>query len=99
MNLTPNQKRYLRGIAHHLHPLVTLADKGPSDNVLKELEVALLAHELVKVRITAPDRETFALWLERLLEASAARLVQKIGHVATLYRRHPTEAKLSLPRG
>lgn len=98
MSLTANQKRYLRGIAHHLHPLITLAEKGPSDAVLKELEIALLAHELVKVRISAPDRETAALWMDRLLEATAARLVQKIGHVVTLYRRHPSEPKLSLPR-
>jgi len=36
--------------------------------------------------------------MDRLLEATAARLVQKIGHVVTLYRRHPSEPKLSLPR-
>jgi RNA-binding protein len=97
MPLSANQRRYLRGVAHALHPLVTLAEKGPSDAVLGELESCLLTHELVKVRIKAPDRKVKADWLEHLLIGTGALLVQHVGHVATLYRKHPSEPKLALP--
>jgi RNA-binding protein len=74
-----------------------IAENGVSPAILKELEVALNAHELVKVRISAPDRETKTLWLGELIGASKSELIQQIGHIATLFRR-AKEPKLQLPK-
>ena len=98
MPLTTSQRRYLRGICHQLHPIVTVAEKGVSPSIVKELDAALKAHEIVKVRISAPDRETKAAWTTELVAASRAELVQQIGHVLSLYRKHPSEPKLQLPK-
>lgn len=98
MPLSSSQRRYLRGLAHPLHPLVMIGEKGYTDAVRKELEGALLAHELVKVRISAPDRESRDQWGQALLQDAGAELVQKIGHVYTLYRPHPDQPRLALPR-
>jgi RNA-binding protein len=59
--LSDKVKRELKAKAHHLNPVVTIGDKGLSKPVLKELDIALDAHELIKVRIHSDDRE------ERLL--------------------------------
>jgi RNA-binding protein len=98
MPLSLPQRRFLRGLSHSLHPLVMIAEKGVSTNVIKELDVGLSAHELVKVRISAPDRETKTLWLGELMGATRSELVQQIGHIATLYRKNAKEPKLPLPK-
>jgi RNA-binding protein len=95
--LSNTQRRYLRGLTHSLHPIVMIAENGVSSAIQKELEIALNAHELVKVRISAPDRETKTLWLGELIGASGAELIQQIGHIATLYRKSK-EPKLILPK-
>jgi RNA-binding protein len=98
MALNLNQRRFLRGLSHSLHPIVMVAEKGVTPSIIKELNIALEAHELVKVRISAPDRESKTLWLGELIGASRSELVQQIGHIATLYRKHPKEPKLPLPK-
>jgi putative YhbY family RNA-binding protein len=57
IELTPEQRRTLRAAAHHLHPLVTVAGKGLSDTVLKEIDRTLGAHELIKVKLQGIERE------------------------------------------
>ena len=86
INLTGKQKRHLRGLAHELHPLVTISDKGLSENVLAELELTLEHHELIKVRVNAIDREERRELIAQLVEKSRSTLIQTIGHIALLYR-------------
>ena len=57
MALTNPQLRYLRGLAHDLNPVIMVGNKGVTDALVAELEVALDHHELVKVRISAGDRD------------------------------------------
>jgi RNA-binding protein len=96
-SLTGKQKNHLRGLAHALHPLVIVGEKGLTESLLQEARQALEAHELVKVRINAADREEREERIETLLEATASALVQKIGHIAVLYR-PSKKPKLQLPR-
>lgn len=98
MPLSNSQRRYLRGLAHALHPVVMIGDKGLTPAVQKELELALLTHELVKVRINAPDRETRDGWAQTMLQDAGAESVQQIGHVLTLFRANRDDPKLALPR-
>ncbi len=98
MSLSNSQLRHLRGLGHVLKPVVAIAGKGLSDTVMAELEIALDHHELIKVRISADDRETRDALIESLLMRSRAEKVQRVGHVLTLFRRNPRDPKVELPR-
>lgn len=98
MPLTSSQRRYLRGLAHDLKPVIQLGAKGATEAVQAEFDQALGHHELVKVKIPAEDREDFAAMARQLAESAGAELVQTIGRTAVYYRRHPDEPKLALPK-
>jgi RNA-binding protein len=87
MNLDNDTRKLLRRIGHALTPVVTLGDKGLSENVAAELERALADHELVKIRITGSDRERRRALAREVLAATGAEQVQAIGHVVLLYRK------------
>lgn len=86
MALTEPQKRYLRGLAHKLKPVVMLGNAGLSEGVANELDLSLEHHELIKVRVSAEDRETRDALIQALCESARCELVQRIGHIAILYR-------------
>ncbi len=88
MPLKASQRKNLRGQAHHLKPLVTIADKGLSESVVAEIQRALNDHELIKVKLRS-DRETRNLWAQSIADLCQAELVTRIGQVACFYRRHP----------
>jgi RNA-binding protein len=96
--LTNPQKRYLRGLAHDLKPVVLVGAKGVTPSVLAELDQALEQHELLKVRVAASDRDERDAWIEALAEGSGAAIAGRIGHVAILYRRRPEKPLVILPR-
>jgi RNA-binding protein len=99
MPLSDSQRRHLRGLAHHLKPVVMVGQDGLKDSLLAELDGALTAHELAKVKVAAADREARAGMVADLVAASGAELVQSIGHVAALFRRNLKKPKIALPRG
>jgi RNA-binding protein len=88
MPLKASQKKNLRGQAHHLKPLVTVADKGLSESVIAEIKRALNDHELIKVKLRS-DREHRKQWAQSIVELCDAELITSIGQVACYYRRHP----------
>ena len=96
--LTSNQKRYLRGLAHSLKPVILVGGKGITEPLLAELDLALDHHELVKERIAAEDRDARDAGIAVLLERSGAQLVQRVGNLACLFRRNPEAAQIPLPR-
>jgi RNA-binding protein len=96
--LTNPQKRYLRGLAHDLKPVVQVGAKGVTPAVLAELELALEQHELLKVRVAAGDRDERDAWIEALAEGCGAAVAGRIGHVAILYRRRSEKPLVILPR-
>jgi RNA-binding protein len=96
MSLTPNQKRQLKSLAHHLKPVVMIGQHGLSENVLKEIEIALDAHELIKVRISGSEREERLEMINRVTEQCRSELVQTIGHVAVFFRRNSNKPKIEL---
>lgn len=86
MKLSEKQKRHLRGLAHQRKPVVMIGDKGLTPAVVRETDLSLAHHELLKVRVNAGDRQQRQEMLQSLCEATGASLVQTIGHVAVLYR-------------
>jgi RNA-binding protein len=95
--LSNPQKRHLRSLAHHLKPVVMIGQHGLKDSILEELELALDAHELIKVRVSAEDRDDREQMIARLVEASGADLIQTIGHIAVLFRRNQKKPRVALP--
>lgn len=96
--LSGKAARYLRGLGHHLDPIVQIGKEGITEGVVKATRTALLAHELVKVKVLpeAPiDRKEAG---EELADRAGASLAQTLGRTLLLYKRHPHKPKIELPR-
>jgi len=98
-SLTNAQTRFLRGQAHDLKAMLQVGGKGITDSVIAELDGALEHHELIKVKIAAEDRDVRDAMIAELAQRSGAALVQRIGHVAILYRQSKDRRQIVLPRG
>ena len=96
MTLTGKQKNYLRGIAHSKHPIVSIGNKGLTDAVLNELEIALEQHELVKIKLPGGSKSEKTALLDSMADKSNSESVQLIGNVGVLYRASD-DTKISLP--
>ncbi len=95
--LSEKQRKYLRGLGHGRDPIVLIGQSGLSAGVTKELDLALDAHELVKVRARVGDRDERDLIFEELTKQTSSALVQRIGNVGLFYRRHKEKPKIILP--
>jgi len=98
MPISPSQRRYLRSLAHDLQPVILLGAKGATQAVVKELDLALGHHELVKVKLSGGDKDEREAQITYLVEGTGAESVQQIGHTVVLFRRNEDEPKLALPR-
>ena len=86
MTLTGKQKNYLRGIAHNLNPVVMLGNKGLTDAVMNEIELALDQHELIKIKLPGNDKAEKVALLALITTKSNSVPVQLIGRVGVIYR-------------
>lgn len=95
------QKKFLRGLAHKLQPIVYIGQKGVTRTVCAAFEEALNTHELIKVKFVENKEKTtkkeICVQLEQRANAALAGL---IGHVAIFYRPHPNleKRKIVLPQ-
>lgn len=96
--LSNPQKRYLRGLAHELKPVLLVGAKGVTAPLVAEADIALEHHELIKVRFSAEDRELRDEWIAELVERSQASLVARIGNIAILFRRSREKPLIALPK-
>ncbi len=97
-DLSGKQRRHLRGLAHHLDPVVQIGKDGLSPGIESALRDALERHELVKVRVleSAPlDREEAK---EPLARAAGAHVVATVGRIVILYRMRKDEPRIALPK-
>jgi RNA-binding protein len=98
MPLTPRQRAHLKGLAHHLKPVVVIGKDGLSEPVVRQIGDALAHHELIKVKLGegAPlDRKEA---LAALPAATGAEVVQNLGRNFVLYRADPEEPRIVLPQ-
>ena len=94
--LTSKEKRRLRQVAHHLQPVVTVAEKGVTEGLLDETRRALSDHEIIKAKVNVADRGNRRELGEALAAQSESEIVQVIGKVWVLYRANPdADPKLS----
>jgi putative YhbY family RNA-binding protein len=91
--------RASRARAHALKPVVWVASTGPTEGVVRELDRALAAHELVKIHAAIDDRKERRRLLQSLCEILDAQPVQTIGKMLVAFRPRPqpTEAPAAAP--
>jgi RNA-binding protein len=89
--LTSADRKALKARAHNLDPIVMIGAKGVTDEVVKEVDLALKAHELIKVRAPSMEREAREVAFQALCERTGAEAVQAIGKIFILYRKRDEE--------
>ena len=96
--LTPTERRTFRAKAHHLHPFVSIGQHSLTPAVLHEIDVNLLAHELIKIRVFSDDRGEREALLARICSELDAAPVQHLGKILTIWRPVPEpEAPVAAP--
>lgn len=95
--MTSKQRAYLRGLANTLDSIFQVGKSGVSDNLIKQLNDALEARELIKISVleSAPDSAK-SLGIE-LAEQTNSELVQTIGNKITLFKKKSKDSKIILP--
>lgn len=91
--LTPAERRSLKARAHHLQPVVMVGDAGLTPAVIKEIDVHLKSHELIKIRVLGDDRDQRRNMIDNICSSLAAAPVQIIGKMLVIFRPMPEEDK------
>jgi len=86
--MTPAERKALKARAHSLNPIVTVGGKGLTDALIAEIDFALKAHELIKVRAGAMDRHEREEAMSSICTRTGAEGVQHIGKIFVLYRKN-----------
>ena len=101
IKLNTKQIAHLRGLAHSLSPVVMIGNNGLTDSVIKEIELNLNAHELIKIQVAGDDRDARkAMYLE-ICKVTGATAVHHIGKQLVIYRASEIvkeKAKVVIPK-
>lgn len=89
--LSPVERQALKGRAHHLDPVVLIGDAGLTPAVMREINIALSSHELIKIRVAGDDREARQEMYQAICAELQAAPVQSIGKLLVVYRPKPEE--------
>ena len=87
--MTPAERKAFKARAHKLEPVVIIGNKGLTEEVFAEIDRALTAHELIKVRAPVADRDERQVFVENIMQRTGAEAVQVVGKVFVLYRKNP----------
>jgi RNA-binding protein len=93
IQLTPAERKEHRSGAHHLDPVVMIGGDGLTPSVTKEVDLALKAHGLIKVRVFSDDRAAREAMLAQLADELGAAPIQHIGKLLVLWRPIPPKEK------
>lgn len=97
LKLNSKQVSHLRALSHNLNPVVMIGNNGLTEQVLKEIDVSLAAHELIKIKVFGDDRELRKQMLEEICGKTGAVAIHHIGKQLVIYR--PAEkTKIELPK-
>ena len=86
LQLSSDEVRALRARAHSLNPVVSIAQNGLTETVLKEIDACLKAHELIKIRVYNDERDQREAYLTTICEQLEAAPVQHIGKLLVVWR-------------
>jgi RNA-binding protein len=90
LDITSQERSALRAAAHPLRPVVLIGDRGLSESVLKEIDLNLKAHQLIKVRVAGEEREARDAMLETICDTLSCALVHHLGKTLIIYRPDPS---------
>lgn len=90
--MNSDQLKQMKTQAHGLKPVIMIGQAGLTEAVLKEIELALDTHELLKIKIRA-EREERKVIQQHICTETSAELIQSIGQVVVIYRKKPEQAK------
>lgn len=93
IELTITERKAHRAAAHHLNPVVMIGGEGLTPAVRREVDAALNAHGLIKVRAFSDDRAEREAWLGTLADELGAAPVQHIGKLLVLWRPQPDKGR------
>lgn len=94
LRLTPRQRAALKARAHALEPVVHVGQAGASDAVLAEVDRALTAHGLIKVKLAGAERDARTELTDVLCNRTGSVAVQQVGKIVTLWRPRPDDEPL-----
>lgn len=98
LKLSPAERQALKARAHSLNPVVSISENGLTDAVLREIDLSLKAHELIKIRVYGDDRDARLGFYERICSELGAAPVQHIGKLLVVWRPAPDEASTAPAR-
>ena len=90
--MNSDQLKQMKTQAHGLKPVIMIGQAGLTEAVLKEIELALDTHELLKIKIRA-EREERKVIQQHICTETSAELIQSIGQVVVIYRKKPEQVK------
>ena len=95
--MTSKQRAYLRGVANKIDAIFQIGKNGINDNLIKQLDDALEARELIKITTleTAPDSAKNLSF--EIAEKTNSIVIQVIGNKITLFRKKEKDSKIELP--
>ena len=92
--LKGSQRKYLRGLAHKLNPSAFVGQKGVTSSLIDEIDGALNASELIKIKfIDHKEKDVKTALIEEISKRLNCHVAGMVGHVAILYRQHPEPEK------
>ncbi|HEX7283478.1 MAG TPA: ribosome assembly RNA-binding protein YhbY [Vicinamibacterales bacterium] len=91
LKVSPRERASLKARAHSLEPVVQIGHAGLTEQLVKEVDRALRAHELIKVRVSAADRGQREEICDEIAARTGAAAVQRVGKVLVLWRPNPDE--------
>jgi RNA-binding protein len=93
LQLTVAQRKEHRAEAHHLDPVVMIGNDGLTPGVRKEIDAALNAHGLIKIRVLGDDRAQRETMFQALADDLGAAPIQHIGKLLVLWRPKPAKER------
>ena len=98
MLLSNKQIKFLRAKCHDLNPVILMGQKGLTEEVLNELNIALDYHELVKIKLAVDDREVRKQLIANICEKTQSEEIQSIGKTLSVYRMNIEKPVIELPK-
>lgn len=95
--MTSKQRAYLRGLANTIEPIFQIGKIGISENLIKQLNEALEARELIKINVLETAQNDVKNIGSKISELTNSVFVQAIGNKITLYKQNKKEPKIILP--
>ena len=98
--MIPNKKqlRLLKSLCHALKPVIRIGQKGITEPLLAEFEIALAHHELIKIKVGLGDREERKQVISKLATDHDANIIQQIGQIAVLFKRNHEKPSIIFPK-